>query len=156
MKDALGEIGLLRGSFFNYVDQILPIIHHLYTYCFLTFIGTFTDVYKGKLENLHIVNISSTSSIPKPFCLLSYRTTPYKHHMSIRAFCNIIWTFRPHELQIMTVCRVDWVGMLMPQLNLRARFHSGLIYQLMGVIKMFRFSCIFGIAKSCRPHKKCS
>ena len=38
---------------------------------------------------------------------------PYKHHMSIRAFCNIIWTFRPHESpQIMTVCRVDWVGML--------------------------------------------
>ena len=42
---------LSRGLFFNYVDQILPIIDHIPNYRGLTLAKEFVHCYKGKSAN---------------------------------------------------------------------------------------------------------
>ena len=60
----LGALWYHSGSFFNYVDQILPNIDHLPTHGWHWRRNSFTIIW----ENLHTNNISSTTYLP---CLVN-------------------------------------------------------------------------------------
>ena len=60
-----------KGSFFNYVDQILPVIDHLPTSGWHWWSNSFNVI----RENLHTIDISSTTYLPRLVNVVKERPT---------------------------------------------------------------------------------